>query len=302
MSQHRYGLGVSPCEMLGLLLDMCYSQGETDTCHRCYFRIINVAISRHKVPDIKQALIRSRSLVSKREFDSMLQLLNSHCAVVRHRLEKDSAGAFVFAPPPHPTPRSVIHHETSLEARNGRPKRAKRDNMTPSDLGSEAVDTQPCYAYVPSKKPGRPAGYRKVYQREESSDGSRGTVPPSVPPEAPSSVPVMGVGSVYVPTTDFPPADWKPPESLSNTTNRGSVTSSVCPPSETGDSKRRHTRYSTTDYQDSLYDRIELWKPDGEEMKEQQIQYRRWEEKMTQHYGPHWEKNISHEKPGIPFE
>ena len=287
MFKRRYGLGVSAREVFGLLLDVCDPQGEADPYRQQYLPVNNVATSLHKVPDVKQTLLRARSLVSKREFDSMLQLLNSHCAIVRHELETNSASPDIFAPPPYKS-RRFTRHESS-ESHDDRSKRARRDTMTPSDFGSESLDGQPSNQYMSAKKPGRPAGHhRKAHQYDDASDG---TPPP----------PLSDTSPIYTPTTQFSPADWKPPESLSNSTHKA-YASSVCPSSEIGDSKRRHTRYSTTDYQDPLLDRIEIWKPDGEQIKEQQLHYRRWEEKMTQHYGPHWEKNISHERPGIPFE
>ncbi|KAF8524969.1 hypothetical protein JB92DRAFT_2877818, partial [Gautieria morchelliformis] len=206
----------------------------------------------------------------------MLQLLNSHCAGVRHRLEAETArGAFVLAPPPSASQRR-------------QPSSVQRETATPSDMGSDTYDADRSYSYAPSKKRGRPSGYRKPSQRGTGSDGSRPDL-------------FGDPRAIYISGTQIPPPDWNPPESLSRTIEEGSVSSSACPPSETGDSQRRHTRYSTKDYEDTRYDRLAVWKPGGEEFVRHQVQYRRWEEKMVLLYGPLWEKNISHEKPGIPF-
>lgn len=257
-----------------------------------HYHVIPDAItSLHKVPDIKQSLLRSRSLVSKREFDSMLQLLNSHCSAVRHQLEGNlTAGAYVFAPPPHTVPPPNGHRQLSVSeehhihgGRDGTSaKRHKSETMTPSEMGSDAVENQRSNSHVTHKKRGRPlgGGHRK-------------------PPEA-SDLPGTSL-SVYVPTTQFPPPDWNPPESHSGAINEVAP-STACPSSEIGESKRRHTRYSTADYQDILFDRVQVWKPDSEEILAQETRYRQWEENMARHYGPRWEDNIMHVKPGIPFE
>jgi hypothetical protein len=161
----------------------------------------------------------------------------------------------------------------------------KREATTPSEVGSDALDTQRSSPHLTSRKRGRPiGGNRKSVNGSDLSGSSL----------------VGDLGPIYVPTTQFPPPDWKPPESLSHTGN--DALASLCPSSETGESKRRHTRYSTADYQDNLFDRVQIWKPEGEETLAQEARYHQWEENMARHYGPRWEKNIIHIKAGIPFE
>ena len=162
-------------------------------------------------------------------------------------------------------------------------KRLRRDITTLSNAGSDTKDSQHSPSHTGSKKRGRPPGNNK----HDDSDYT-------------GTYSFQEIDSIYVPTKPFPPPDWQPPGPVSP--GNVEVSSSVCPSSETGDSKRRYTRYSTADYEDILYDRVAIWRPEGQEIVNYQTQYRCWEQRMARHYGPRWEKTINHEKPGVPFE
>jgi hypothetical protein len=225
----------------------------------------------------------------------MLQLLNSHCTVIRHQLERDSAtGAFFFAPPPYTSlrpagrqhPSFYGEQEIYLEDQDGRlTKRIKREATTPSEFDSDLLDGNRPRSRLSSRKPGRPPLTRKPLQRDEG----------------PSFGPPKAQGPIYRPTMQFPPADWVPPESFSEAADANG-TSAGCPSSETGESKRRHTRYQTLDYEHAAHSRVEAWKPEGEEAVRQLGLYRDWEERMAQLYGPDWEQDIGRVETGTPFE
>ena len=104
----------------------------------------------------------------------------------------------------------------------------------------------------------------------------------------------FGPESVYRPTVQFPPADCIPPDPP---TDMNGI-SSGCPPSESGESKRRRTRYKTLDYEDGALNRVEAWKPEGGAVVQQ---YRQWEDRMALRYGAGWERDIAR-GDGDPFE
>ena len=228
---------------------------------------------------MKQSLLRSRSLASKREFDSMLQLLNSHCTTIRHQLERDAAaGVLFFAPPPPDPLGSLKIISFGKEQQDGRPaKRIMCEATTSSEFGPDLFGYEgPCPR--PRRKPGRP----RVRKLDE--DAGYGAF--------------LSLEPVYRPTMQFPPADWIPPDPPADTNG----ISLGCPPSESGESKRRHTRYKTLDYEEAALDRVEAWKPEGDAVMQQLAVYRQWEVRMTLRYGAEWERDIGRAETGTPFE
>lgn len=242
--------------------------------------------------------LRKDSQASKREFDTMLQLLNNHCSHIRQRMELDLKKGFLVSTRDIHAQKSIeihIPHSESHFSQGGGPEERPRKVLKSEDTAFfdknlDSAHTSSSFDETIAQRYLATAVTTRTREGVNVPGSNKATI---------SGFETLSGGKHNL------SAEGGTDPIESSTTNRRSGSDISCAVASTTRCEggiARNTRYSTQDYA-TIMNKIESWVPCGHDVLERRNQYRLWEKKMVEKYGSAWEENITRYKdPGRAFE
>ncbi|GJJ13458.1 hypothetical protein Clacol_007712 [Clathrus columnatus] len=259
-----------------------------------------------QVPDTNMNTLRKDSQASKREFDSMLQLLNNHCSHIRHRMELDQKKGYLVLTrniPTHKstnalTPHSLTTNRFSQEsgAEPERPNKILKSEKLALSSSKHTNSTHVFQSFDDTIAQIYPNPVATASTTITTTITTTTRVNMDIVPGS-NKATISDVGTSVSGRSHYrPPAEGGTSISRSSKTHQsygsGNIIDTSCAATSTlGEGGiASNARYSTQDYAD-IKNRIEVWVPHGK--LSSQNQYHLWEEKMVEKYGSAWEQNIT---------